>query len=66
MGQVVRMRMRFEFQIEKIIAACDGDVHGALRALMLVNEYLEGELLAMQAALATGERSRRRANYSLH
>jgi hypothetical protein len=60
------MCKRFEFQIEKIIAACDGDLHGAIRALMLVNEHLEGELVAMQAAMATDRRSRRRANYSLH
>ncbi|THD59457.1 MAG: hypothetical protein E7813_24730 [Bradyrhizobium sp.] len=60
------MRKRAEFQIEKIVAACDGDLHGAIRALMMVNEYLEGELVALQSALATGERSRRRANYSLH
>jgi hypothetical protein len=55
-----------ESQIEKIIAMCDGDLHGAIRALMLVNEHLEGELVAMHAAMATGGRSRRRANYSLH
>ena len=60
------MCKRFEFQIEKIVAACDGDVHGALRALMLVNEYLESELVAMHAARTTGGRSRRRANCSLH
>jgi hypothetical protein len=60
------MCKRSEFQIEKIIAACEGDLHGAIRALMLVNEHLEGELVAMQAAMATGGRSRRRANYSLH
>jgi hypothetical protein len=60
------MCKRFEFQIEKIVAACEGDLHGAIRALMLVNEYLEDELAAMQAAMATGGRSRRRANYSLH
>jgi hypothetical protein len=36
--------MRTEIAIEQIIAACDGDVHGALEALLLVNEYLEAEL----------------------
>jgi hypothetical protein len=60
------MSKRFESQIEKIIAACDGDLHGAIRALMLVNEHLEGELVAMHAAMATGGRSRGRDNYSLH
>lgn len=60
------MCKRFEFQIEKIVAACDGDVHGALRALMLVNEYLEGELIAMHAARSNGGRSRRRVSHSVH
>ena len=60
------MCKRVEFQIEKIISACEGDLHGAIRALMLVNEYLEGELVAMQVSMATSGRSRRRTNYSLH
>jgi hypothetical protein len=60
------MCKRFEFQIENIVAGCEGDLHGVIRALMQVNEYLEGELAAMLAAMATGGRSRRRANYSLH
>jgi hypothetical protein len=39
-----------EIAIEKIIAACDGNVHGALEALLLVNEYLEAELHRLYAA----------------
>jgi hypothetical protein len=39
-----------EIAIEKIIAACDGSVHGALEALLLVNEYLEDELHRLYAA----------------
>lgn len=35
---------RYELAIDEIVAACDGDVHGALRALMLVNEQLERRL----------------------
>ena len=35
---------RIEITIEKIIAACDGNIHGALEALLLVNEHLEAEL----------------------
>jgi hypothetical protein len=31
---------RTEIAIEKIIAACDGNIQGALEALLLVNEYL--------------------------
>jgi hypothetical protein len=60
------MSKRIQSTIEMIVAACDGDVHGALRALMLVNEHLEGELEAMYVAMATGGRSSRRANRSLH
>jgi hypothetical protein len=30
--------------IDELIATCDGDVHGALKALLLVNERLETEL----------------------
>jgi hypothetical protein len=60
------MGKRFESQIEKIIAMCDGDLHGAIRALLLVNEHLEGELVALYNATTTGGHSRRRANYSLH
>ena len=35
---------RTEVAIEKIIASCDGNMRGALEALMLVNEHLEAEL----------------------
>jgi hypothetical protein len=41
---------RTEIAIEKIIAACDGNIHGALEALLLVNEYLEAELHRLYAA----------------
>jgi hypothetical protein len=60
------MRRRVEFQIEKIIDTCNGDLHGAIRALMLVNEHLENELELMHAAIATGWRSVRRAGCSIH
>jgi len=32
---------QYELVIDEIVAACDGDVRSALRALMLVNEELE-------------------------
>jgi hypothetical protein len=41
---------RTEVVIEKIIAACDGNIHGALGALLFVNEYLEAELHRLYAA----------------
>lgn len=60
------MRKRVEFQIEKIIDTCSGDLHGAIRALMLVNEQLENELEWIHAALAPGGRIARRVGYSIH
>ena len=38
---------RTELAIEKIIAACDGNMRGALEARLLVNEHLEAELLQL-------------------
>jgi hypothetical protein len=42
---------RTEIAIEKIIAACDGNIHGALEALLLVNEFLEAELHQLYQAV---------------
>jgi hypothetical protein len=38
--------------IEKIIASCDGSMHSALEALLLVNEHLEAELHQLYAAFS--------------
>jgi replication-associated recombination protein RarA len=38
--------------IDEIVAACNGDIRGALRALMLVNEQLEAKLQQLHAAVA--------------
>ncbi|WP_369722936.1 MULTISPECIES: hypothetical protein [unclassified Bradyrhizobium] len=35
---------QYEQAVDEIAAACDGDLRGALRALMLLNEQLEQEL----------------------
>ena len=40
--------------IDQIVATCNGDIRGALKALMLVNEHLEAELQQLQAAVAHG------------
>jgi hypothetical protein len=50
------MSKRTEAEIDRIIAGCDGDLHGALRALMLVNEHLESQLEELRAAIASSER----------
>ena len=44
---------RTDIAIEKIVAACDGNVHGALEALLLVNEHLEAELHQLYTAIST-------------
>ena len=46
---------RTEIAIEQIIARCDGDVHGALEALLLVNEYLEAELHQLYSAICPSQ-----------
>ncbi len=43
---------RTEVVIERIIASCDGNVHGALEALLLVNEHLETELHQLYAMIS--------------
>jgi hypothetical protein len=43
-----------EAAIDQIVASCNGDVRGALKALLLVNEHLEAELQQLYAAVALG------------
>ena len=43
-----------EAAIDDIVARCDGDIRGALRALLLVNEHLETELRQLYAAVDRG------------
>jgi hypothetical protein len=45
-----------DIAIEKIVAACDGNMHGALEALLLVNEHLEAELHLLYAAVSSPPR----------
>jgi hypothetical protein len=48
-----------EIAIDEIVASCDGDVRGALKALLLVNEQLEAELARLYAAVSYGGPSER-------
>lgn len=41
-----------EIAINKIVARCDGDMRGALQALLLVNEQLEAEVQQLYAIIA--------------
>jgi hypothetical protein len=59
------MNKRTEAQIDKIVAMCDGDLRGALKALMLVNEHLEFQLEQFHAASVRKEKTERRTT-SLH
>jgi hypothetical protein len=43
---------RTEVAIDRIVASCDGNMRGALEALMLVNEHLEAELRRMYTVMS--------------
>ena len=43
-----------EVAIDEIVARCGGDIRGALKALLLVNEHLEAEVQQLHAILAQG------------
>jgi hypothetical protein len=43
-----------EIAIDEIVASCDGDIRGALKALLLVNERLEAELAQLYAVVGHG------------
>ena len=57
---------RYEAAVRDAIATCNGDLRGALRALLLVNEHLESELEELQAVIAMGGILERRTDQSLH
>lgn len=48
------MRNRLDLRIDEIVAASDGSVHAALRALMQVNEQLEAELERLRGIVVCG------------
>ncbi len=39
---------------DQAIAMCDGNLRSTIKALIMANEYLEAELLELQAAIACG------------
>jgi hypothetical protein len=59
------MISRSEAAIDQIVASCNGDIHSALKALLLVNEHLEAELQQLYAAVAVGRPFERGSN-ALH
>lgn len=54
-----------EAAIDRIVATCNGDIRGALKALLLVNEQLEAELAKAYAAAAHDGRTQR-GSHVLH
>jgi len=48
------------------VASCNGDMRGAMKALLLVNEQLESELNHLYEAAASGLPTERAAKKSLH
>jgi hypothetical protein len=51
--------------IDDIVASCGGDIRGALKALLLVNEQLEAELQQLYASADRGMFAPRGSN-ALH
>jgi hypothetical protein len=49
-----------EAAIDEIVANCNGDLRGALKALLLVNEHLEAEIAELYAAAAHNGLAERR------
>jgi hypothetical protein len=44
----------YEQACDQAIAMCNGNLRSTIKALIMANEYLEVELLELQAALAAG------------
>jgi hypothetical protein len=54
MSRVAKKRAAssYEQDVDEIIAACRGDLRGAVRALMLINEQLEQKLQRLHSGLS--------------
>jgi hypothetical protein len=44
----------YEQACDQAIAMCDGNLRSTIKALIMANEYLEAELLELQAAISFG------------
>ncbi len=45
---------RYEQACDQAIAMCDGNLRSTIKALIMANEYLESELMELQAAISCG------------
>ena len=46
--------LHYEKACDQAIAMCDGNLRSTIKALIMANEYLESELLELQAAISSG------------
>jgi hypothetical protein len=53
-----------EAAVDQAIAACDGDMRAAIRALILANNYLESEISELMKAVSHAYRRGRFKTYS--
>jgi hypothetical protein len=44
----------YEKACDQAIAMCDGNLRSTIKALIMANEYLETELMELQAAISSG------------
>lgn len=54
-----------DIAIDEIVARCGGDMRGALKALLLVNEHLEAQVQQLHAIIAQAG-PLERGNNALH
>jgi len=57
---------RSDLVIDNIVARCNGDMSGAIKALLLVNEQLESEMNRLYEAAAYGPPTVRYSKSKLH
>jgi len=46
---------RYELACDQAIAMCDGNLRSTIKALIMANEYLEIEVMELQAAASAGD-----------
>jgi hypothetical protein len=51
----------YERACDEAIAMCDGNLRSTIKALIMANEYLELELVELQAAISSGCMPRQRS-----
>jgi hypothetical protein len=57
---------RSDAVIDEIVAACNGDMNSAVKALLLVNETLDSELQELRAGAICRAPTKRQVKCTLH